>query len=594
MEMKKLFALLLFIFLLMPITLAFKDRFGRERLIILLEKRATKRQLNELTSVGFKLTHKYKIINAVAGTLPREKLKLLRKTRGIRVYRDLKVHALLDESVPLVEADKLHAKGVNGSGIRVCVVDTGVDDGHPALNQLIAEWDFVNQDDDASDDNGHGTHIAGIIASTDELYTGVAPGVSLMAAKVLDAYGSGYESDVIAGIEWCVENGANVISLSLGAIYYGNCDKEPLGEAVNRASEGGVVVVAAAGNNGRRVELPACASGSIAVGAVDKDKNVPYWSSRGHELDLVAPGVDITSTKVGGGWKWMSGTSMAAPHVSGVAALLLQAKPSLTPEAIRNVLKNTTSQVNECYTCRFLRGGSCLFGMRKVPCTKLITGAGIVNAYEAYKLLGCTSDEDCDDGNECTLDACIDNSCKYTVLADNTACSSGVCCSGACIRPTCSVAAECDDENTCTLDSCEFPGSCKAHCSHTKITQCISGDGCCPAGCGQRDKDCKLNSMHVGDIVMDGRKFWKHCRVKATVPVLDTNGKGVSGADVYVHWSGAYSMDDNRKTDRSGKATFYTRLVRCDTFTITVKEVKKSGWTYDPNANLETSESIVP
>lgn len=245
-----------------------------------------------------KIGKEFRLIRGLSAEMTKKEISKLRQIPGIRVYEDKRVHALLDDSVPMISADNVHSEGINGSGVHVCIVDTGVDDSHPALNQLVAETDIVNNDSDATDDNGHGTHVAGIIASQDSTYKGVAPGASLMAAKVLDSSGSGHETDVIAGIEWCINHSADVITLSLGADYSGNCDTEPLGEAVNNAVSQGIVVTVAAGNDGSDVDLPACASGPIAVGAVDKSGNVPYWSSRGPELDIVAPGVDIYSTVI--------------------------------------------------------------------------------------------------------------------------------------------------------------------------------------------------------------------------------------------------------------------------------------------------------
>lgn len=197
-------------------------------------------------------------------------------------------------------------------------------------------YDFVNDDGDPMDDQGHGTHVAGIVGA-DGLLQGVAPGADLLAYKVLDADGTGYASDVIAGLERAVADGAAVINLSLGA--RGAAD-DPVSLAAQAAVDQGCVVVAAAGNGGpmaATVEAPAIAPGVIAVAASSKEDVLAEFSGRGPmpdtfalKPDLAAPGVQISSTiptsgpvSDPSGWLAADGTSMAAPHVSGAAAMLM-------------------------------------------------------------------------------------------------------------------------------------------------------------------------------------------------------------------------------------------------------------------------------
>ncbi|HLC47488.1 MAG TPA: S8 family serine peptidase, partial [Candidatus Norongarragalinales archaeon] len=296
-----------------------------------------------------------------------EKLKTNNKVQAI--FEDERVYATLSQSVPKIRADQVHASGGTGAGVKVCIVDTGVDDSHPAISALVAEYDFVNGDADAMDDNGHGTHVSGIVASTDSAYKGVAPGASLMAAKVLDSAGSGWTSDVISGIEWCVSNGADIISMSLGAgAYTGTCDSLAISQASNNAADQGVVVLAATGNNGyiNAVSAPSCASKVIAVGAVDKNDGRTPYSNEGPQLDLVAPGSNIVSTYLGGGFVSLTGTSMATPHASGAAALLLGRNPALTPAEVKNTLQSTAVDL-----------GAAGFDT--------IYGYGRVDAYAAYQ-----------------------------------------------------------------------------------------------------------------------------------------------------------------------------------------------------------------
>src|SRR3989344_3540996 len=285
---------------------------------------------------GIRIKHRFKILKAVAAEIdPSEIGKIMLDKNVESVVEDMRVHAFLKDSGPQIHADQVHAAGVDGTGVRVCIVDTGIDDSHPALNPLVAEIDLVNNDTDATDDHGHGTHVAGIVASNDLTYKGVAFGASLMAAKVLDSSGSGWSSDVIAGIEWCVENGADIVSMSLGGdVFVGPCDSDPTAIASNNAVDQGVVVFAASGNEGylNAIASPACGSKVIAVGAVDKNEGRTPYSNEGPELDLVTPGTSITSTFLNNGFATLSGTSMATPHAAAVAGLILEANSSLTPD----------------------------------------------------------------------------------------------------------------------------------------------------------------------------------------------------------------------------------------------------------------------
>ena len=239
-----------------------------------------------------------------------------------------------------IDLETAAASGADGSGAVVAVLDTGVSAaGGDTPVGLEGGWDFVDDDADATDLHGHGTHVAGTIAqATNNGYqgAGIAPGARILPVRVLDADGSGYTSDIIDGIVWAVDNGAQVLNLSLGS----NTSSASELLAVEWAVEQGALVVAASGNNyGATVSFPAGYDAALAVGATDAaDARAPY-SNRGDALDLVAPGGDITADLNGDGYgdgvlqesfsdgAWgayfFQGTSMAAPHVAGVAALLI-------------------------------------------------------------------------------------------------------------------------------------------------------------------------------------------------------------------------------------------------------------------------------
>lgn len=250
--------------------------------------------------------------------------------------------------------------GIDGTGINVSVLDTGIYAAHPDIaGRIIKGYDFVNNDNDPADDDGHGTHVAGTVGGNGAggTTTGVAPNVSLLIAKVCNSGGWCFNSDIVDAIQWSVENGADIISMSLGDTARSNTIHLAINNAINME----VVVIAAAGNDGPNpgtINYPGGEKNVIAVGAVDGSDVIAYFSSRGPitvdgevltKPDVSAPGVNINSlayTSSGySGYTW-SGTSMATPHVSGAAALLLQAArqlgTTLSPAQIKSILENTS------------------------------------------------------------------------------------------------------------------------------------------------------------------------------------------------------------------------------------------------------------
>lgn len=209
------------------------------------------------------------------------------------------------------------------SSQEIAVIDTGVDYTHPDLDgKTIRGYDFVDNDYDPMDLDGHGTHVAGIAAAETNNATGIAgtaPNTRILAVRVLGADGSGTLTDIADGIRYAADAGAEVINLSLGC----DCSTTTLQNAVNYAWNKGVVLVAAAGNDGVRTTFePASYSNVIAVGAVDSSNRKASFSNYGTWVDVVAPGVDIASTYPGNRYVYLSGTSMASPYVAGLAALL--------------------------------------------------------------------------------------------------------------------------------------------------------------------------------------------------------------------------------------------------------------------------------
>jgi subtilisin family serine protease len=208
-----------------------------------------------------------------------------------------------------------------GDKVKVAILDTGIDASHPDLAGMVdARFDFTTNTAGGTDKHGHGTHVAGIIASSknETGYVGASYQARLLAAKVLSDDGIGYVSDVVEGINWARSEGAQIINLSIGTTH----DSKSLKDAVNKAANAGVIVVAAAGNtNGGAMTYPGAYSSVISVGATDKQDRLASFSAVG--ASVVAPGVSITSALPGGSYASWSGTSMAAPHVAAAAALLI-------------------------------------------------------------------------------------------------------------------------------------------------------------------------------------------------------------------------------------------------------------------------------
>ncbi|MRG85258.1 S8 family peptidase [Salinibacillus xinjiangensis] len=231
------------------------------------------------------------------------------------------------------------------SSQEIAVIDTGVDYNHEDLNdKTILGYDFVQNDYDPMDRNGHGTHVAGTAAAETNNgigIAGMAPETNILAVRVLDPRGSGSLADIVDGIRYAADYGAEVINLSLGC----NCDTQALEDAVNYAWNKGAVVIAAAGNDGVSTTFePASYENVISVAAVDSNNRLASFSNYGSWVDVAAPGVDIASTIQRNGYAYMSGTSMASPHVAGLAGLL--AGQNRNNAEIRAAIENTASSIS--------------------------------------------------------------------------------------------------------------------------------------------------------------------------------------------------------------------------------------------------------
>jgi subtilisin len=222
-----------------------------------------------------------------------------------------------------IGAEPAHLSNYTGSGVKIAILDTGVDYKHPELaSNYKGGYDFINSDGYPMDDNGHGTHVAGIIAAKRDGkgIVGVAPDADIYAIKVSDARGKGSFSGLVKGIDWSIENDMDIVTMSIT----GSGGSKALKKAVESAyDEHGLLLVAAVGNGNGEVLYPAAYEQVIGVGSVNKDNTLSSFSLTGSEVELVAPGSGIKSAAIGGEYRLSSGTSMATPFVTGAIALLL-------------------------------------------------------------------------------------------------------------------------------------------------------------------------------------------------------------------------------------------------------------------------------
>jgi subtilisin family serine protease len=341
--------------------------------------------LDGLSDEEFRLLYRYDFAPGLAGVVDAVGLAKLEAHPSVTgVALGVEIRAFLGETVPLIGADGWHDQGVTGEGVIVAVLDTGIDTDHPDLaDDLIHEACFReaalaasggaspcpdgsgeqsgagSAEDDDSD--GHGTHIAGIVSSDGTVAPlGVAPNAEIMAIKVLGDDGSGRFEDLVAGLSWVMTSHAAVdgpfdtraVNVSAGwGLFVGNgdCDgDDPLAVLLHQVTTSlrlmGALPIAASGNDGSTtmIAAPACNTNVLSVGASEDNDAVVAQTNSNANLDLLAPGASIQSTDVGGGWQIRSGTSQAAPHAAGCAALLIEAGEVVTVDELVDRLTSSS------------------------------------------------------------------------------------------------------------------------------------------------------------------------------------------------------------------------------------------------------------
>ncbi|MHC5110793.1 MAG: S8 family peptidase [Planctomycetota bacterium] len=442
--------------------------------------------------------------------IPADKIKDLRQMPGVvDVVKD-EYHPQvirLHDSIPVIRGLDGQVAGAgytaDGAGVRVCVVDTGIDSDHLMYSDRIdaaAGFDFYNNDSNPEDDNGHGSHVAGIALGGLGLtidfgcgagaqdFQGVAPAATLIGVKVLNSGGGGFDSDIVAGINHCADQSASgaqadVINMSIGTgNFAGNCT-HVWAVAANNASANGVVPVAASGNenNSNSMGSPACGVDVIAVGATWKadyptcEDNVTNWnwgvcidfapqtdevgcfSNESNLLDVTAPGLNIWSASHAPGGSTVtgsSGTSMACPHVVGLVALVLGVDPSLTPAEVRQIIRDGATDMGPA-------GFDPAYGWGRIDVLDTL----------ALASPSCIVNGDCDDGNECTQDICTAGVCSNPNEASGTNCSDA--------GTACIVQDTCDGNGACTDNGFVATGTA---CGDASDTECTNPDTCDGSG----------------------------------------------------------------------------------------------------------------
>lgn len=337
------------------------------------------RQEAELLAVGNEILNRYgaisievlPLVNGVICKVPAESLNDLALEKQISCIEDNHTVKLVpvfnkgiygnyenyyEELIPWgtarIGADKCWVAS-RGKAVKVAVLDSGISAHHPDLKDnvmggvsLVSQGATYYKGNSYHDDNGHGSHIAGTIAAIENGtgIIGIAPETHLYSVKVLNFQGKGTVESLVKGLAWCVENKMQIVNMSVGT----DTPSDALHAAVKEAYRAGILMIAAAGNDGsdNSVDYPGAYPEVIAVGAVDDKDKLASFNSKGREVQVLAPGTAILSTGLMGGLQKMSGTSMAAAHVTGVASLVLQKRPKMDPLALGRHLIATAEKID--------------------------------------------------------------------------------------------------------------------------------------------------------------------------------------------------------------------------------------------------------
>ncbi|MBD3190504.1 MAG: S8 family serine peptidase [Candidatus Heimdallarchaeota archaeon] len=553
-----------------------------------------------LNRIGAQMKYEFQTFPGVSIKLPSSALAAVKNNPFIKTWEYNQPVYLLEDSldwgIDRIDAERVWGgsedavdvtTSVAGNNVKVAVIDTGIDYTHPDLAPIYAGgYDFVNGDDDPLDDHYHGTHCAGTVAAADDepnalsgSLVGAAPQVSLYAVKVLDSQGSGTADGVAAGIDWAAANGMHVASLSLGA----SSPSSVIETAGQNAYAAGVLLVAASGNDGAAVGYPAAYPEFIAVGATDSSDNIASFSNYGPELEISAPGVSILSTTPtyleGRGpfnpspnYDTLSGTSMATPHVSGVAALVYSADLTQTNGDVRNVLTSTAEDLGAS-------GWDQYFGYGLVDAEAAVAavdGGSSGDTTPPAQVTGLTATAVSSSQIDLSWDANTESDLSYykiyrdgNYIADSTTNSYS------------DTGLTAETTYTYEVSAVDTSGNEGQKSDSVSATTESSGS--------------TTGTMYVSAIdmwVSRTRGPWKD--ISITVSVVDGNGNALGGVTVYLDLQlpDGSIVSYTGTTDSNGQVTFVYQKGSSGTYTATVTGLAKSGYTYDSSSNVETSETL--
>jgi subtilisin len=550
-----------------------------------------------IRSYGGSIDHEIGIANAIATCLPERAIQALENNPCIDYIEVDQKHHLLETlpwGVDRIDAEIVwggseNAKSVTGNaglGIDVMIIDTGIDYTHPDLDDYYAGGiDYANGDNDPLDDNGHGTHCAGIVGADDNSVgvIGAAPYANLWAVKALDKRGSGWVSDIAAGIDWAVNNGAEVISMSLGGSY-----SDTLKTSCDNAYASGIVVVAAAGNGGTNsVSYPAAYSSVIAVSATYSNDNLASFSNYGSEIELSAPGVNIYSTmpiysveltsgppwsRYSNNYDYMSGTSMACPHVSGVAALVFASgvtdanNDGRICDDVRNILNDNAEDLG-------ITGWDIYFGYGLVD-AEASAGGGEPDTTPPVKVTGLSATAFSSSQIDLTWDANTEADLDhYNIYCD-----------------TVKIAESTTNSYSDTGLSASITYDYEVSAVDTNGNEGILSDS---ASATTLESS---NTMHVEDVYLwrdRTRGPWEDIGVKVTV--FDSYGVGVNAVTVNIELETPGDiLTGSAITDSSGVGSIiFGKASRTSgMYTGCVTGLTKADYTWDNGLDVETSDSL--
>lgn len=341
---------------------------GKVQVIIGFKSKPGSSDIDFITGLGGVINREYTIINAIAATVPENILDKIKRSPNVEYIEiDEKMYAhipigtcqeiqILKQIVPWgidrIGSRLVNAMGNTGKGIKIGILDTGIDYLHEDLSRNYkGGYNFIDNNTDARDHNGHGTHVAGTIAAEDNDIgvVGVAPEAYIYSVRILDFAATGTASDITAGLEWCLNNNMQIVNMSLGSCE----DSISVSRSLDILYSRGILLIAAAGNSGNgmgtgdSIDNPARYNSVVAVGATDINDNRASFSSTGPKLEISAPGKDIYSLLPGNKYASLSGTSMASPHVAGVAALVISADPGISNVQTRIRLQTTAQNISK-------------------------------------------------------------------------------------------------------------------------------------------------------------------------------------------------------------------------------------------------------